>query len=105
MPQEAINTKPPAVLGTPGYCPFMDPAVQREPHGYYRQLLENQPVFWDEVLQLFVVSSAKLIRTAALDTGTFSSVGSLDFGNGGRANPEAEKIRACSYITEPLTVV
>lgn len=91
--------------GTPGYSAFLDPAVQRCPYDVYRHLQENQPVYWDDVLQLYVVTAAALIRKAALDTETFSSKGSLDFAAAASRNAEAENIRACSYITEPLTVV
>ena len=105
MTQESVGTAPPGLPGTPGYSAFLDPAVQSCPHDLYRQLHKSAPVFWDDVLQLYAVTTADLIRKAALDTETFSSEGSLDYGTAVSANAEADRIRACSYITQPLTVV
>ena len=94
-----------AVPVTPGYSAFLDPTVQRCPYNLYRHLQRNHPVFWDDVLQLHVVTTVDLIRKAALNTETFSNKGSLDFGMAPSLNTEANEIRAGSYITEPLTVV
>ena len=42
---------------------------------------------------MYVVTTAELIRKAALDHEAFSSVGSLDFGAAAKKNAAAEAIR------------
>ena len=105
MSQEPISAASRCAFDTPGYSAFLDPAVQGCPHDFYRHLHRSRPVFWDDVLGMYVVTTADLIRKAALDTETFSSVGSLDYGRTASVNPEAERIRARSLTTQPLTVV
>ena len=103
-----LENKAPAASG----CPFarseaalMDPQVQRAPNAFYRWLRASHPVYWAESMQMFIVSSAALIREAAEDPTRFSSVGSQDFPRESPLCPAAAAIRATTYATKPLTVV
>ncbi|WP_176593941.1 cytochrome P450 [Sphingobium sp. EM0848] len=87
------------------YSGFLDSTVQKYPYDFYKKLQENHPIYWDNVLNLYVVTTNDLIRQCALDTDTFSSKGSLDLVFTSSAKEEARKIRETSYVTEPLTVV